>query len=130
MNLDDIATDPRAALSAMERYVNVGSPSGFTFLNTTSEHTRPHGIVPYFQLAEVVPRREVRVTNIGQLPPNLFRNKEETNQMLVHPDMLGHPRLLKLAKWEDSLSWFTVEPTASSRTVSLCGRYLAGFVKL
>jgi hypothetical protein len=130
MKLDEIATNPRLALTVMERYVNEGSPSGFTFINTTSEHTRPRGSVTSFHLAEVVPRDGVLTHNLGQIPLSLFTESSRADSMFVHPDMLGHPKLLPVGKWEDQLSWFEVEPTASPRTVRLRTEDPDGYVKL
>lgn len=131
MRIDEIAANPRLSLITMERYVNDGSPSGFTFVNTTSEHTRPRGSVSSFRLAEVLPRDGVLIHNLGQIPPCLFTTEGFSIEgMLVHPDMLGHPKLLSIGKWVDRLSWFEVEPTASPRTVKLKTTKPDGYVKL
>ena len=131
MKLDEIVTNPRSSLAAMERYVNDGSPSGFTFINTTSEHTRPRSSVISFRLAEIVPRNGVLIHNLGQIPSNLFSKEgDSAERMLVHPDMLGHPKLFNIGKWDDHLSRFEVEPTASPRTVRLRATRPDGYVKL
>ena len=50
MKLDAIIENPSGALNYMERFVNNGSNSGFTWVNTTSEITSPLSEVPFFYL--------------------------------------------------------------------------------
>lgn len=131
MNLSSIVRDPTTSLIEMERYVNDGSPSGFTFVYTTSERTRPRSQSPHFRLGAVSPKAGVLVDNLGDVPAELFgQHCEPTTTMLAHPDMLSQLQLLGFAGRLPRLSDLFVQPTASARTVRLCNSQVHGYVKL
>lgn len=89
----------------LERYVNNGSPSGFTDKNTTSEMTCPFGSNKSFYLYGVNFETKDFVFDYGR-KPDMFEW-----DMLVHPDMID---LLPDVPKSKVLK---VSPTASSRTV-------------
>lgn len=114
----------------MERYVNDGSPSGFTFTHTTSEHTRPRSAVPSFSVPIVHPKPNVTVHSLGHWPEELFGvDADPAVAMFVHPDMRGHAELATIAS-DVGRSRFLAVPTASGRTLWLRGAPARGYIKL
>ena len=100
----------------LERYVNNGSPSGFTDKNTTSEMTRPFGSNKSFYLYGVSFDEIDYSFDYGKKPDGFKWD------MLLHPDMIDMlPNLPKCQALE-------VSPTASSRTVRVLDN--EWFVKL
>lgn len=96
----------------LERYVNCGSPSGFTEKFTTSLHTCPKGPGEEFHLCAIDLPASVIVKSYGNIPA-LF-NKW---QMLVHPDMINDCLFQVASKIERKA--LLVLPTSSSRTVKM-----------
>src|SRR4051794_1620167 len=81
MLLRDIAAEPVLARRYMERYVNNGSPSGFTHKYTSSSATSPFGSSPSFSLF-VGSLSTGLIESFGVLPEWL-----EPGTILLHPDM-------------------------------------------
>ncbi len=123
MLLDEFMDNPREAYLKAERYVNVGSPSGFTDANTTSERTQPRSSYSSFDLCQVRFRDGVLLEDVGCRDDGRYAMQ---GCMFIHPDMLT-PRYLPDASY--SIQAMTaVAPTASGRTVlSLDGGF---FIKL
>lgn len=130
LDLAFIADNPWAALAIMERYINDGSPSGFTFTHTTSRATSPRSEVAKFRLAEVLPRDETSVHDLGCFPNHLFDYPSTSLPMWVHPDMIAHPCLSAVACGTSRHTRFQVQPTASARTVFVGEGKPLGYVKL
>lgn len=110
MDLSRVLTQGDAMLSYLERYVNSGSPSGFTGLYTTSSHTSPTGTASSFRLlAAQVPRSQV-LFEAGS--PPLSCGGED---FFLHPDMASE------SDWNGVplASSYEVTPTSSARTVRM-----------
>ena len=95
-----------------ERYVNNGSPSGFSDINTTSENTKPKSSTKEFDVMEIKFSEDVHTEDFGTITNyiNLY-----PNSMLVHTDLLESSLLIN--EKFDIMSRITVEPTSSGRTV-------------
>lgn len=118
------------SLPYLERYVNSGSPSGFTIRYTTSEETKPFGLAPFFNPFICVAPEEC-FKYYGEIPA--FKEFEETegkNWLLVHPDMKNekvfHSKNVSLKKSKK----IKLVPTASGRTVELFDSLTKGYFKL
>lgn len=100
----------------MERYINVGSPSGYNEIYTTSLPTRAKGINKNFHLVAVSFPKNAIIQEYGVKPS--FGDKW---QMLVHPDMIYNIANNELFSTclNFNLNAVLVTPTASSRTVKL-----------
>jgi siderophore synthetase component len=107
----------------MERYVNDGSPSGYSWKYNTSPATNPRGSNPSFKpYVASFPAR--MISDYGEVP-GFLRGVD----VLLHPDMAN----LKLITSNcDSLNpWtFPVAPTSSSRTVEILDPGPSGYIKL
>jgi siderophore synthetase component len=123
MLIADILKNPVAGLRHMERYVNVGSPSGFTALHTTSWETNPCGPAPSFNL-HLATFDSDRIIDEGPPIPYLA-----ANQIAIHPDMANEPLLTRSCK-SIRLSDIAVVPTSSSRTVDIASTTQPGYYKL
>lgn len=110
MNLAALLDAPWVALDHLERYVNLGSPSGFSDSWTTSPETAPRSDVPSFLLHRLS-SAQGKTSHFGlrsSIPPELGED-----DLLIHPDVakrVGAPPTVAF----DS---FRVSPTASGRTV-------------
>jgi hypothetical protein len=100
----------------MERYINVGSPSGFTDKYTTSIITTPKGKYENFYLCGINFPDKTYIKEFGK-DPNIFIEW----QMLVHPDMVFNPLNNDFfsKSIEIELKAVKVAPLASSRTVKV-----------
>ena len=128
MNLSDFARNPLGAFQYAERYVNDGSPSGFTERQRSSPTTDPFGLTPFFRL------RAVKVvdnppTVIGQVPELLPGEQDLGGDwFVVHPDMAEHLTEVGVASRE--CENLTVVPTSSCRTVQVRAKGRPDFIKL
>jgi len=123
MLIADVLREPTVSRRYMERYVNSGSPSGFTWKHNTSPATNPMGPHATFNVfAATFPQKNV--TDYGDLPPYL-----PDGDVLIHPDMAV---LDMITSQCDSLRlWpFPVSPTSSSRTVEILDPDRPAYVKL
>jgi hypothetical protein len=110
MKLEIIRSAPEKTLRYLERYVNDGSPSGFSRPGQMGIETDPFGISPWYHPCVLLPtsgKLEV-FGNVPELPG--FAN----DTFLVHPDVSHHPDLagLRVAK----LKSMRLVPTSSGRT--------------
>ncbi len=101
-----------------ERYVNNGSPSGFTFVNTTSVGTRAFDKVRYIKVPVISFNSSKYFSYFGNSIKML-----SDNQIVIHPDMLNdisNDRDIKSIEFVDAI------PLASNRTVFIpqMGKYL------
>lgn len=123
MLLREIATSPRIARRYMERYLNNGSPSGFTQKHTTSSETSPFGTVADFSLLTASLSDDL-IEDFGELPSWLC-----PGEIPLHPDMACEE--IVVANCEKvTPNNLLVAPTASGRTVEIIDPTHAGFVKL
>lgn len=114
----------------IERYLNDGSPSGFTTIYTTSPETSPFGKVFCFHPFICIAPQE-NFKTFGKIPSSFgspYTNDE--NWILVHPDMseniFFHQGKLKL-QVDNALK---VSPTASGRTVQIINKAPHDYIKL
>lgn len=118
------------ALPYLERYVNNGSPSGFTRRYTTSPDTSPFSLIPFIH-PYVCVAQDQSFIDFGRLPA--FENFSELrgeNWLLVHPDMKGkkifHRKHVSLVPSTE----IKLIPTASGRTLELISSLNRGYFKL
>ncbi len=122
MLLEQIVNNPQKALLYMERYINDGSPSGFTWINQTSNNTMPKSNAEFFYL-DMICCEKNSLEIVGNIP-SFFKDFGE-NKIFVHPDMSDI--LLKKGVFiQKSLT--KVSPLSSSRTVKLLD--YPGYIKL
>jgi len=132
MLLSDIIKHPSTSLQHLERYVNDGSPSGFSKINTTSKETspfeisHPHWFNAYFCIAPKECFKQFGF--IPSYPADEFTNDD--NWIMLHPDMAA-----KLATINKEIKIYKSEkirvvPTASGRTVQIINQEKQGYIKL
>ncbi|WP_354833228.1 HD domain-containing protein [Akkermansia muciniphila] len=106
----------------MERYINNGSPSGFSKINTTSSNTMPTGKSKDIKIAVFTLNiSEDNIFNLGICPEWLGER-----EIYVHEDYSTDSDLKEMS--EGNIRVISGIPTASSRTVFLNERNL--YVKL
>lgn len=130
MMLQSIKAEPLGALRYMERYVNDGSPSGFTELYKTSITTDPFGLTPWFHLYALRCSAET-VSDFGAIP-EWVNTSEGTPCLWIHPDMkdqLNAHRSKADADLDLDERWRFI-PTSSARTVQFTTGGTADYVKL
>jgi len=110
----------------MERYINDGSPSGFSDKMTSSQPTKAKSINDNFHLIGVTFSDKHKIQDYGEKPAFM-----DSWQMLVHPDMIYNSERNKL--FEDctnfDLQAVKVVPTSSTRTVKALNKD-GWFIKL
>jgi hypothetical protein len=123
MLLRDVHTDPISARRYMERYINGGSPSGFTQRYTSSPETNPFGVTPQFCLwsASIAPDC---IEDMGRLPGWL-----RVGEIPLHPDMVDEP-IFTVHAANIHRTDVMVTPTASTRTVEILDSRYGGYIKL
>lgn len=109
MELKNFIENPINAYLRAERYINEGSPSGFTEVHTTQGTTSPKSTSTSFKLP-LLNFDELKVEIIGEPRGDLGQNV-----MPVHPDMIGHAIFTNLQSFH--CGELDVVPTASGRTV-------------
>lgn len=113
MLLEDYNLKPLASLQYSDRYINDGSPSGFTELYRTSPSTDPFGSQWSYNLFYL----EDDDINFEVYAKNNFVINNLKNILLIHPDMIKQRELngYNIKKFID----FDVIPTSSCRTVQI-----------
>ncbi|MDR1005306.1 MAG: ferric iron reductase [Bacteroidales bacterium] len=119
----------KEASAHLERYVNNGSPSGYSIKCSTSKNTNPFTgseyIHPYICISN-----KSNFIDFGAIPNIDVECSNSENWVLVHPDMSEHAFFknenLKL-KRADSIK---LVPTASARTLQLVDSDFQGYFKL
>lgn len=114
MKIEEYTVNPLRAYIKAERYLNDGSPSGFSNVNTTSQETRPCSAVNSFCLRQLAFHDGIQVEVIGA-PHRASLAGVKTLSLLIHPDMVGHKLLNNVEA--TLLDDIEVAPTASGRTV-------------
>lgn len=107
----------------MERYVNEGSPSGFTTVHTTSYETNPFTGKESFYLLEFCDN-DCKTFVRGE-ENELFT----TGKNYAHPDSVQSRELIKAGRLLKQ-SKILVSPTASGRTMLILDGFRKGFLKL
>lgn len=110
MDIKQVELGSARTLSYLERYVNDGSPSGFSDVYTSSATTAPFGDSPSFTLAELGGVADRVVWRAGSKPDSLAQVG-----FLLHPDMADDKNFYGY----QLTSGPRVTPTASARTVRL-----------
>ena len=124
MRIEQILNDPKSAFIHLERYVNNGSPSGFS-RNTTSDGTSPTGVELSFDLPIIQFDSSVEVIDVGE---NSYIELL-SRTLFCHPDNCALPFMQNIHnKWK-KIDSVIVSPTASGRTVK-CVKNYGFFVKL
>lgn len=124
MKIKAIEVNPKNSLIYLDRYVNDGSPSGFTEKNKTSPETDTFSLIPSFNLF-TIEDDENNFMIYGSLKQNI---PLKSNQFYVHPDMINHEDLIGFVlKKEYS---FDVSPTSSFRTVKILSNTYDDYIKL
>ena len=110
MKIEEFGNNSFQAYIKAERYLNGGSPSGFSDQNTTSEKTRPKSSVHSFPLYQYK-LNGCPIEKYGCNKPDYVLD----DYIYIHPDIvpLINESLLYRAKGNELL----VSPTASGRTV-------------
>lgn len=129
MLLESLVRRPLRGLQYLERYVNDGSPSGFTAINRTSQNTDPFGLTPHFNLS-IVSGPPSWFTIFGNAPQwTVGAYNPNRRWLLVHPDMVTASALTR-EHLSISLDESLVVPTSSSRTVQFEPPAQPDYVKL
>lgn len=126
MILDNIDFNSIEDYIYMERYVNYGSPSGFTEKYTTSLPTSAKGINKNFHLCRLYFPDNITIQDFGLKPPFI-----DDRSILIHPDMIYNPSNNSMFSvcTKIVIDDLIVAPTASSRTVKLINEN-GWFIKL
>ncbi len=108
----------------MERYINNGSPSGFS-IHTTSKETQPKNgyetfPVKIIEFDETIEVKEIGETHCYSLPPRC---------VFCHPDNIKQPIFQDNREHWREIGYISVSPTASGRTVKCVGEHQF-FIKL
>lgn len=129
MLLTDLISHPDTSRYYLERYVNDGSPSGFSTLNTTKHRTSPFELTSWFNpLICYAPSMYFKEYGVI---PNISINNEakDKNWIMVHPDMINNlffsHKNFNLKLLDD----IKVYPTASGRTIQIIDKE-SNYVKL
>ncbi|MFO1255742.1 MAG: hypothetical protein U1E37_08765 [Sphingomonadaceae bacterium] len=107
--MNEALRDPIKSQLYMERYVNRGSPSGFSSVNTTSLETSHLGEERTFWLHAVRPSSSSKIVEFGE------SSFIEPGLILIHPDLVDSCPLLDNGKL--IRNFIEVAPTSSDRTV-------------
>jgi hypothetical protein len=134
MLIEKIIREPMQAFIYMERYVNKGSPSGFSSRNTTSPATSSRTgtatyELPYFEIS----KDSTHVFGKTSVADSVFRTKDDRMRFFVHPDMVkvfANSYKSKEIDWNKVAGTITVVPTANDRTVISLDDRIQYFLKL
>jgi hypothetical protein len=124
MLLSEIISQPYNSRMYLERYVNDGSPSGFSTQHTTQLNTSPFGLNPDFNPYICYAPTEY-FKNYGYIPQ--INNSD--NWIIIHPDMIQNSFFLN-KKFHLEQFNSKVVPMASGRTVQFFNGFNNDYVKL
>lgn len=122
MNAKELFTDKENKYIYLERFVNDGSPSGFTEKHTTSDETNPFRGIDSFPILEFDDSKD-ECLFLGE--HELFKN----GLNFAHPDSRNSHNLCQSYKYTVD-SKLMVSPTASGRTMFLRNSQYNGYLKL
>lgn len=114
MLLKNTVLDPNKSFLHLERYVNIGSPSGFTEKYTTSASTSAKSDTDSFYLCSATFPNNITYKDYGEESDII--NKFN---MLIHPDMIDSELFSSCTKIDKKA--LLVAPTSSARTVKIVG---------
>lgn len=123
MLLSNLSVDPLAAWLHLERYVNRGSPSGFTAKYRPPGDYDPWGRRKAFDLP-FYPVAKAEVTTRGRWPPGLTSQAYGTTSMPLHPMTVADRAVADALRESTSgkaPDLVQASPTASGRTLWLHG---------
>ena len=130
MLLSELLQHPNSSRNYLERYVNDGSPSGFSTVNTTKAQTSPFELNPFFYPYICIADRKF-FKEYGSIPDLEFEDiKESENWIIVHPDMKNHEYFQNDKFQLREVTQFRVIPTASGRTVQIYHSHNEDYIKL
>lgn len=117
------------ASAYLERYVNNGSPSGYSIKCSTSENTSPFKgseyINPYICISN-----KLNFIEFGTIPDIGLTCSDSENWILVHPDMSTHLLFRNKELILKQAQSIKLIPTASARTLQLIDSDFQGYFKL
>lgn len=123
MKIENLIKNPTEGHLHLERYVNKGSPSGFSS-NTTSCKTSPRKGDKSFKISIIQFDNTIKVVEVGKK-----NNLLPENAVFCHPDNLLLPLLQNISTHWNEIGTIEVAPTSSGRTVKCLGEY-EFFIKL
>lgn len=113
MLLSNLLNEPDLSLKYMERLVNNGSPSNFSFTNMTSKETNPLFNSSY--RAHILYDDSEKFKIIGNIPDfSYIKIPKHKDFIFIHPDWHSILNTNKIIEIE-----FDMYPTSSSRTVNI-----------
>lgn len=128
MLLSELILNPYRSRFHLEKYVNEGSPSGFSTQNTTSLSTSPFEHKSWFNpLICTAPSSYFQ--EYGNIPDIVPKQKRQ-NWIIVHPDMV-YNQFFKHKDF-DLKNFYEIQvlPTASGRTVQIYNDNQNDYIKL
>lgn len=131
MKLEAILSYPESTLTYIERFVNDGSPSGFSVINSTSDQTSPFNLTPWFTPYVCISPKKF-INTYGKIPDLHISNTNNSDNdwILVHPDMNKHSffqnKEFQLLRCEN----IKASPTSSGRTIQIINQIKRDYVKL
>lgn len=130
MKLEAIISDPINTLTYIERFVNDGSPSGYSVINSTSDQTSPFNLNPWFTPYVCISTKN-NFTTYGEIPNLEILNISPNNDwILVHPDMHENS-FFKNSEFELlRCETLKVSPTSSGRTIQIINQKKRDYIKL
>jgi len=130
MLLSEILSHPYSSRYYLERYVNDGSPSGFSTKYTTRPNTSPFELNPWFH-PYICYAPKASFKEYGNIPQIDFElSTKENNWIIVHPDMVENPFFKNEAFHIEQTKELKVLPTASGRTVQILEKFNEDYIKL
>jgi len=130
MLLSELLQHPNSSRYYLERYVNDGSPSGFSTVNTTKPQTSPFELNPFFYPNICIANNQF-FKEYGVIPDLGIKYLEEgKNWIIVHPDMKNHTFFDNKSFQLKEITEFKVIPTASGRTVQIYHNHNEDYIKL
>jgi hypothetical protein len=116
MKLEDLIKDPCRSMNYLERYVNNGSPSGFSAKYRSKGKTDPLSDYSWYSPYQYLTEAE-NFIDFGCIP-NLGGFDNDNNWIILHPDTVNNIGIFDTDALAICQSIKAV-PTASSRTVSI-----------
>jgi hypothetical protein len=129
MLLKDIQLHSATIGRYAERYINDGSPSGFSERNSTSAETSPFGLKPPFKLSILTAEKTRDFGCVARA--SVLNTQLPHDAIFVHPDM--HDQFMHDSSGVGATltrSEVLVAPTASGRTVQFVSAEPHDYVKL
>jgi hypothetical protein len=130
MLISELKLHPYTSRYYLERYVNDGSPSGFSTMNTTKPRTSPFELNAWFN-PYICFAPEQNFKDYGDIPIIEFPDLPQDNSwIIVHPDMSENPFFNNRKFILRRLDEIRALPTASGRTIQILDKYNEDYIKL